>query len=277
MVQKPWHAPSLNIYDMILPCGKFAELQRGQRIKPNAGKPYEFENAFFKGKILFLLKTEHEPPKWRSLFTGSHRLFWIQLQGQFKKEPKGPVYIGGEVADRLQFGLLSTSFCRVILSLATLRLAGLRYCFGQNCLNDAGTTTLKEPAHISFPLHTAVDEFHCTPPGQTPPQLGQESFGETDAGRSMRAAVQGRYPFNTRDTYTFSFYSFYIDFERWRLVNVPGVPEMPMERFWASLPMRIVAYSISSATEMSTAVPHTQDDKEYYMSLELSPTKFSAP
>ncbi|KDO32730.1 hypothetical protein SPRG_02428 [Saprolegnia parasitica CBS 223.65] len=274
MEKQAWHAPSLNIFDMVLPTGDKVELQRGQAIVPNADTPLEFENEFFKGKVLFLLQTQPAPPKWQQLFLGRRRLFWIQLQGQFKQEPRGLVYIGGEVSNKLRLGLLATTMCRVILSVLNLLVAGLHYGFGRMYPTDVRQRGEEELAHISFPLHSSVDEFVRTPAGQTPPPLGQDGFGETQADRSARKAAKGRYQFNTRDTYTFSFFSFYIDFEHWQLVNVPGVPVVPLEKFWQTMPMRIVAYSIASATDMSTKKPHTHNEKQYYMNMELSPTRF---
>ncbi|OQR99047.1 hypothetical protein ACHHYP_07407 [Achlya hypogyna] len=274
MDKQPWHAPTLNIFDMVLPTANKVELQRGQAIVPNADTPFEFENEFFKGKILFLLQSKQPSPKWHSLFRGRRRLFWIQLQGQFKQEPRGLVYIGGEVSDKLRLGLLASTMCRVILSVLNLLVAGLHYCFGRMYPIDVNSRSDEEVAHISFPLHSSVDEFLRTPQGQTPPPLGQDGFGETEEDRAARKAAKGRYHFNTHDTYTFSFFSFYIDFEHWQLVNVPGLPDVPLERFWKTMPMRIVAYSIASATDMTSKKPHSQSEKQYYMNMELSPSRF---
>ncbi|KDO32729.1 hypothetical protein SPRG_02427 [Saprolegnia parasitica CBS 223.65] len=269
--KQPWHAPSLNIYDMVLQKGSALEPTRGQSILPNAMTPFEFENDFFKGKILILLKTQPEPPTWQQLFTGHRRLFWIQLQGRFKHEPQGLVYIGGEVPNKMRLGYVTSTLCRVLLPILHLRVSGLHYCFGRLQAPD----TAKELPHISFPLHLSVDEFHRTPEGHTPPRLGQDVFGETDDERAARYAAKGEYAFNTRDTYTFSFHSEYVDFERWQLVNVPGLPSVPLETFWETMPMRIVAYSIASATDMTSPLPHTQLEKQYYMNVELSAAKFA--
>jgi len=48
-----------------------------------------FENEFFKGVVLFMLKTNPEHPRFVDHFKGKQRLFEMQIQGQFKKLPDG--------------------------------------------------------------------------------------------------------------------------------------------------------------------------------------------
>ena len=48
-----------------------------------------FENEFFKGQVLFMVKTEPEDPRYMAHFAGKQRLFEMQIQGQFKKLPEG--------------------------------------------------------------------------------------------------------------------------------------------------------------------------------------------
>ena len=52
-------------------------------------EPLDFENEFFKGQVLFIIKTEPEHPHFIGYFAGKQRLFEMQIQGQFKKLPEG--------------------------------------------------------------------------------------------------------------------------------------------------------------------------------------------
>jgi hypothetical protein len=48
-----------------------------------------FETEFFKGQVLFMMKTQPEDPKYGAHFHGKQRLFEMQIQGEFKKLPSG--------------------------------------------------------------------------------------------------------------------------------------------------------------------------------------------
>ncbi|KAF0703526.1 hypothetical protein AaE_015330 [Aphanomyces astaci] len=278
----PWNAPSLSVHETSVPSKSMhpsSPLRRGKVIVPNSDAPIRFENELFSGQILFLLKTDPMPSKWSHLFAGRRRSFWIQLQGRFKQPPVGQVYIGGEVPRKMHLGLITRSFCGILLGVLNLLVVCLYYSLGLSSPDDVSHASDEELGHICFPLHSSVDEFVCTPSGQVPPSLGVESFGESAAARAERKASKDLYKYNTQDTYTFSFFSFYIDFVTWKLVHVPGLPTINLERFWDSMPLRIVSYSV--AAEMGTGEhhkkpTHTQADKEYYMSVELDPAAIIA-
>lgn len=65
----------------------------GADIYANADGPFEFENDFFKGRMLFLVKCNPPDPRWAAHFEGSNsnRAFEMQIQGKLKLLPKGEV------------------------------------------------------------------------------------------------------------------------------------------------------------------------------------------
>lgn len=65
----------------------------GTDIYVNGEAPFEFENKFFKGRMLFLVKCIPPDPKWAAHFEGanSNRAFEMQIQGKLKLLPKGEV------------------------------------------------------------------------------------------------------------------------------------------------------------------------------------------
>ena len=93
----------------------FRLLQENGRFQPNfplnsrAGVP--FETDLFQGHVLVLLrpeKPEQQDPYWNEkIWKHKQRRIIVQVQGKFKKKPKGILYAGGEVSDPMKLGLLA--------------------------------------------------------------------------------------------------------------------------------------------------------------------------
>ncbi|CAN0461692.1 unnamed protein product, partial [Ectocarpus sp. 8 AP-2014] len=92
----------------------------GEDIYVNAESPFEFENDFFKGRMLFLVKCNPPDPKWAAHFEGSNsnRAFEMQIQGKLKLLPKGEVYMGGELDERPKQGLVTQTVSKIVMSFA---------------------------------------------------------------------------------------------------------------------------------------------------------------
>lgn len=228
-------------------------------ILPNTEQSVDFENDMFVGKLLFLLKTPDMPSKWSPLFAGRRRLFWVQMQGKFKIMPSGPVYMGGEICEEMTLGVISRTFCKLLLRAIKSLVHGIHFSFGK-----LSTSGMVEFPHIVFPLHSAVDQFKVTKMGDAPPTLGQEDFGETPNERAERREAGDYFKYNTQDTYSFQFHSYFIDFYHWQVVNVPGMPEMNLKSFWRNLPLRLVAYQ-----DKRNAKHHYQSENAYYFEFQL--------
>ena len=186
----------------------------------------------------------------------SRRLFWVQIQGQFKIQPKGLVYLGGEVLAPMSLGFFTRSLTKLLLRIIKSVVAGLHFSFGQNEANE------NERPHISFPLLTSVDQFVVTKAGSgPPPTLGQMDFGETSAERKQRKKLATTYQYNTRDIYSFHFHSYFIDFDKWQVVNIPGASDMNLTDFWSDMPLNLVAYAVQQPQD---------DDGEHHASEDAS-------
>uniref|UniRef100_K3WT78 Uncharacterized protein n=1 Tax=Globisporangium ultimum (strain ATCC 200006 / CBS 805.95 / DAOM BR144) TaxID=431595 RepID=K3WT78_GLOUD len=244
-------------------------------VEPNSEAPYEFENDFVKGRLLFLLNCQDAPIPSRveSIFSGKRRLFWVQMQIQFKKAPSGILYIGGEVPRAMNLGFFTGGLTKIILSVVQSLVRGLHYGFGILYPASAATREDEELPHICFPLYTAVDQFTCTPPGVEPPVLGSLDFGESkEASIARRKSGQAFYEYNTTDTYSFHFHSYFIDFSRWKLQNVPGMRDVDLSAFWSDMPLQLVAYSIKPQANVNL---HSESDaKKAIHSLKLKEYKF---
>nr|CCA19121.1 conserved hypothetical protein [Albugo laibachii Nc14] len=246
----------------------------------NPSEPYAFENEFVYGKLMFFLVQEKESmaPYIQRLFQGKRRLFWIQLQIRFKKVPSGPLFIGGEVPHSMNLGFFTQGLARLILRILNSLLSGLHYGFGAFYKTDPKVThpNDEELPHIVFPLYTSVDQFVCTSNTQTPPSLGTLDFGESKKDAlTRRKSNDIFYAYQTNCTYSFHFHSYFIDFHRWKLVNVPGIRETPLQAFWSDMPLRLVAYTLNHIDTTLTLekalknTPHTLARKEYHFSFAL--------
>ncbi|KAL0583295.1 hypothetical protein ABG067_006796 [Albugo candida] len=246
----------------------------------NPSEPYAFENEFVYGKLLFLLVQEKEvmPPLIQRLFEGKRRLFWIQMQIRFKKSPSGPLFIGGEVPHSMNLGFFTQGLTKLLLRILNSLLSGLHYGFGAFYKVHPKVTQPEdeELPHICFPLYTSVDQFVCTSNDETPPSLGSLDFGESKQDSlTRRKSNDIFYAFQTNYTYSFHFHSYFLNFARWKLVNVPGVRETALESFWSDMPLRLVAYSLNdidtslSREKAIKTTRHTAGNKEYHFSFEL--------
>ena len=132
------------------------------------------------------------------------------MQVQFKQPPSGVLYIGGEVPSPMKLGFFTGGLTKIILGVLQSLVTGLHYSFGTNA--SSGDPAAELP-HICFPLYSAVDQFVATPQGQSPPLLGASDFGESKAAAAARRKTGAVfYAYNTRDTYSFHFHSFFLDF-----------------------------------------------------------------
>lgn len=246
-------------------------------VEPNSEEPYEFENDFVRGKLLFLLNRQDAkvPERVENIFDGKRRLFWVQVQLQFKKAPSGILYIGGEVPRAMNLGFFTGGLTKIILSVLQSLVRGLHYGFGVFFPGAAATKADEELPHICFPLYTAVDQFVCTPPGSEPPTLGSLDFGEPkEASLARRKSGKAFYEYNTTDTYSFHFHSFFIDFSRWKLQNVPGMRDVDLSVFWSDMPLQLVAYSIKPSQGGNSVVASESDAKKASHSLRAKEYKF---
>ncbi|CAH0515468.1 unnamed protein product [Peronospora belbahrii] len=232
----------------------------------NTRTPVAFETELFIGHALFLVRTQPEDPYYATLFAGKRRMFWIQVQGRFKKAPQGPVYLGGELPARIAPGLFTRSVALVIMGLIRRLVGHVSFSFG----SSMDSQDADELPAVSFPLFQSVDQFVETPEGETPPALGTDNFGECEDKRNKRRHTPlGAESYQVGSTYTFDFHTMYVDLTKWETANLPGgLNAMDLATFFDSLPLRLVAYEVHSAI-VDTSTSHCQQDKEYLFSFEV--------
>lgn len=242
----------------------------GQReeMEMNSRTPIAFETELFIGHALFLVRTQPEDPHYAVLFSGKRRMFWIQVQGRFKRSPRGPVYLGGELPARIAPGVFTRSVALVIMGIIRRLVGRVSFSFG----SPTDSENADELPAVAFPLYQSVDQFVETPEGQMPPVLGTSDFGESEEQRKKRRHTPlGSEHYAVGPTYTFDFHTMYVDLTRWETANLPGgLNAMDLACFFDSLPLRLVAYEVRpAAMESLAADTHRQRDKDYLFSFEV--------
>ena len=275
-------------------------------INPNTSVP--IETQYFKGEILFMLKCEGQLSsynKYRSYFSSKAgndgRKFELQIQGQFKYNPKGILYVGGEVEGPVRlFQNVVGRIASMLLNLTVRFYPYTHFSYG----DDYSPNGLFERAHLSFPLTQVADKFISTRlmPGNPPPDLGTEII-ENDVDRAKRRSralknksiskqnkkEKGLYSqFNTNNinevidptsiqkgiSYTFSLQSSYLDFSSWNVCNIPGSRPVSIAAFIGKRPLHIVLYEQDNQKHMinlaTGLIPHYMRSKKYILALELS-------
>ncbi|TDH68937.1 hypothetical protein CCR75_004316 [Bremia lactucae] len=263
--QRSTRVASLNVRDV----GSSGEPFKG--LEMNSRTPTAFETELFVGRVLFLVRTQPDDPLYANLFTGKRRMFWIQIQGRFKKAPKGTVYLGGELPAKIAPGLFTRSVALVIMGLVKRLVGQVNFSFG-------GSTDSKNsdqlPA-VAFPLYQSVDQFVETPESQVPPVLGTDDFGENEELRRQRRLMPlGAEKYIVGPTYTFDFHTMYVDLAKWETANLPnGLNAINLASFFDSLPLRLVAYEVNQEG-VETFDVHRQRDKDYLFSFEVKYDKY---
>ncbi|KAG7378619.1 hypothetical protein PHYPSEUDO_009829 [Phytophthora pseudosyringae] len=236
-------------------------------VEMNSRAPVAFETELFAGRALFLVRTQPEDAHYAALFAGKRRMFWIQVQGRFKRAPRGPVYLGGELPARIAPGVFTRSVALVIMGLIRRLVGRVSFSFG----SSADSANADELPAVAFPLYQSVDQFVETPEGQEPPALGSADFAESEEQRRQRRNTPlGAERYAVGPTYTFDFHTMYVDLTRWETANLPGgLNAMDLASFFDSLPLRLVAYEVRPAALEAASDSHRQRDKDYLFSFEV--------
>ena len=98
-------------------------------------------------------------------FEGRRRRFELQVQIQFKKIPKGKVFMGGQLREPMTLGFIMRSIGMTLLSVVKTLVPGggkLHHSFGSS----------SERPHIAFPFRQAVAAMVISKENEKAPVLG---------------------------------------------------------------------------------------------------------
>jgi hypothetical protein len=256
----------------IIPTLETKVLSFGGNYQPfplNAETPIPIETELFSGNLLLICRPTTDPakvdPYWNErIFSKKKRRVIMQLQGKLKYTPTGTVFAGMEISDPMKLGLIANGLCNLILKLVRGFNPALHYSFGSSA----------ERAHICFPASTFWETFVVTPPGETPPAMGEIDFesGETAEMAAARKSNKTKIDWNTQDTYSMSFYSMFVDFPTWSIVSLPTGRDVSLQTFWGNSFARIVLYEVDNGKHQRNDTKQQQHsilNTRYLLGVEL--------
>ncbi len=192
-------------------------------------------------------------------------MFEVQVQGKFKRVPDGVVYVGADVLHKLELGLLSRSFVKVILSFVKTMVSNLHYSFG-----ESKTTEGYETTHIVGPLFSSMDKIRVTPPGEVPPPMGVP-FPDDLEFRKIRfhPTLRDSIEINTDDTYSLSINTDNIDLVEWEVMGIPLLKPLSCNIFTSGGPFGLVAYEIPRRPDGGRPEKHSYDKIKYLLNMQV--------
>ena len=212
------------------------------RLEVNSESPLEFSNDFFVGRVLIL----HREPansatssRYRSYFADRRRRWELRWQGKFKQPLEGPIVFGGEIAaaETPKLNFASRAFVSLLLRFSQ-SLARNR---GSDMFSNRVSEGDDETVYFNFPVQSS-DMILATPSDKSPPDLTSlvdllPTADHTKCNDEFRTPSS----IDIDKTYTFVFYSMYVDFVSWDIHNVPiGLNGMSLNRIVGNQPLSVV-------------------------------------
>lgn len=266
-------------------------------VVPNS-QPISISNECFEGSVFFMIRTPdvdnakdnnihsmgETPKRISKYFKPKKRHFEFQFQIKLKKVPTGPLFLGCEVEHPIKVGRVTKGLTGFLLAMIRRINSGFHYSWGvdpkdENYDAAAVAEGNYERTHLSFPVEASMDRIIITKPGETPPQLGYELHESNESVKRRRKLGAGCIDWNLEDTYTMCLWSAYVDWIRWKSLNVPGCRPFSMTTVIGDQPIYLSVYELTNCTfkEYKKKKPeHYQKDLSNYTRLEFSNTTTTA-
>lgn len=189
------------------------------------------------------------------------------MQGKFKREPQGEIYVGAEASNKMELGILTRSISKAALSFCGTMVNDLHHSFG-----TAQDKPDFELPHVVAPIFPTLDKILITPDGEPLPPLGVP-FNEDLDYRKKR--LKYRYikdaNVNLQTTYSFSVNTSNLDLLAWTLVGIPMVRPMDLRTFFGNSSIQLIAYEIPRTVAGKYPSTHPQKLLNYVFSMRLTP------
>ncbi len=168
-------------------------------------------------------------------FTYFRRQFEIQVQGKFKREPIGNIYVGIEAPQKMELSTFTRSISHAALQLGRTIVSDLHYSFGDD-LSDPN----HQIPHLVAPLFPALDRLIVTPPGGILPEINVPFVEDLNYRKQrMRFLHTSDAKIDLNNTYSFSAYNCNMNVLDWTLVGVPLVRPMDLRTFFGDTSIHI--------------------------------------
>jgi len=191
----------------------------------------------FSGSFLFLQRPEKEDDNHPCMryFKGKRRLFEWRVQGVFKRDP-GDLYFAAEFLETPSLSWTMGLTVSWLLSIASMLSAarGVWFNYSLEKIQQADGSCIRP--HLAYPM-IAADGIYKTPSHETPPDIAGV-FQNTSL--SERQAIT----LDTEHTFTFIYYSQYVNFRNWEFRNLPLGWSSSLQPFVGDGPLHFTAYSL---------------------------------
>eukprot|EP00542_Grammatophora_oceanica_P020442 CAMPEP_0194038504 /NCGR_PEP_ID=MMETSP0009_2-20130614/10738_1 /TAXON_ID=210454 /ORGANISM="Grammatophora oceanica, Strain CCMP 410" /LENGTH=416 /DNA_ID=CAMNT_0038681023 /DNA_START=162 /DNA_END=1412 /DNA_ORIENTATION=+ len=266
----------------------------GKRIVPNS-EPFPLDNECFSGHVMLMIRTpDVDDPKKSPLpsdspemaksiskyMKGRLRRFEFQFRVKLKKVPTGPLFLGCDVEETIKIGRLTKGLTSVLLAMIRRINSGFHYSWGADKGAKKNPVSAEdyeagnfERTHLSFPLEASMDRIVITKPGEELPKLGGELMETPESIKRRRRMGAGVIDWNTEDTYTMCLWSAYMDWIKWKSMNVAGVRPFSMGIVTGTQPIYLSVYEvkgISNEDYKRTQPPHFESSKNVFTRLEFA-------
>jgi hypothetical protein len=224
-----------------------------------------FETELFKGIAMIAVRTDPIDPLFKNFFEGTKRTFEVQVQGKFKRMPVGEIYVGADVTNKMELGIITRSFSRAILKFIASMVNDLHYSFG-----DFPDTVGFEKPHIVAPLFPTMDKIVETPEGGEPPPMGKP-FPEDPEYRKLRFKNKCTNDMiHLSSTYSFSVNTNNMDLVTWNLVGIPMLKALDMRTFFGESPICLVGYELPAEIAVKHPSKHPVSALNYVFNMNLN-------
>lgn len=189
------------------------------------------DSDLFQGEVLQVFRHSdpiHNGPYHASLFAGKRRVFVVQVQGKFKRKPRGQLCVLAQLLDDSQnMGKITKKFIKI----------WHKYVKSYDPNIDINLDArYNRPCGVYAPLNSRWVGVIQTPPGEEPPPLGRSLPPPKECKRINAGDVDICDP-DLDSTYTLEYFSENLDFIGWKLFNFPILPEFSLSRFTSRFPV----------------------------------------
>ncbi len=263
-------------------------LLTGQRIP--IGEIHYLDNEYITGQMLFMCRTSDadlkvEPDQTNGTlindarsryFRNKKRRFEMQFQVKFKKVPPSKLYLHCRLEHPLKLRKVQKALIAATFKFMNRMSGGtLNYNVpGKDPRPEDVKGGMHEYPHFTFLLDHAMHRIAITKPGEKTPVLGEEIYEDPEMMKKRLSGETTEY--NTEDTFTFSMWSAYLDFIKWRVVNLPLIPPFALKNVIRDqdFSMHVYYFDRENDEDDEGDVRHVEYYQRRYLSLEFANAKY---
>ncbi|CAJ1966030.1 unnamed protein product [Cylindrotheca closterium] len=237
--------------------------------------PVRISNEWFDMDMVVMLRTpnvdDDTSPKgteWNQkvadYFRPKQRRFEFQYQVKLKKKPEDKeLFYAIQWNEPVKLGIIQRTFLAAILAFLKRTRPTVHYSTTGTEKKEDGSF---EKPHLANFIEIGLDRVVITKPGEEPPALGGDIEEDLDHYKARKSG-KVKIDFNTEDTYTFALWNANVDWIDWKIVGIPGVGSLDLNKFLGNQPLSILLYMLDKNRGNTN---HFQKDQELIVHLEMS-------